>query len=124
MAAEAPKTKLEDQIREVRRTMAEEDEEEDGAASRELERVKKTAGTVENMLMHGWPKKVLDDMLAKQKLSDSNLHDLAGNSFVSGPICALLIAIFLRWPASTNVDKNQDLDAQNQEDEQILNLLG
>lgn len=49
--------------------------------------------------MHGFPRAFLDNCLAScDGITDHALHDLAGNSFTSGPFLAILIATLLFVP--------------------------
>ena len=49
--------------------------------------------------MHGFPSAFLDRCLAScDGISDHALHDLAGNSFTTGPFLAILIATLLYLP--------------------------
>ena len=53
----------------------------------------------EALLMHGVSKKLLKPtLLSKAKLTDNQLRDLAGNSFLAGAVSAVLIAALLHAP--------------------------
>ena len=78
----------------------------------------------EIMTMHGFPRVFLDEVLGRADISDATMRDLAGNSFTSGPLLAVFIAVLLHWPCGIDAIPTSPERAGPVTDECIFSMPG